>query len=84
MIMAILAVGLALAITFALYKDTEAQRQEVLAVANATEAMKQKDKADRARKDAEEQRKMAVMNAIEAERQRKEAMEALENCRKKR
>lgn len=83
-IIAILAIGLFLALVFGIYQQTEAHRQEALAVASAEEAMRQRDNADMARKEAEEQRKLAVMNAMEAERQRQQAIEALENCRKKR
>lgn len=82
-VIAILAVGLAMAIVFGIYKGTEAKRQETLAVASAAEAVKQRENAEMARREAEEQRTMAVMNAMEAERQRQAAVQALENCRKK-
>ncbi len=83
-VIVILAIGLVMAIAFGIYKDTEAHRQEALAVANAAEAMRHRENADMARKEAEEQRKLALVNAMEAERQRQQAVEALENCRKKR
>ncbi|HEY5690052.1 MAG TPA: High-affnity carbon uptake protein Hat/HatR [Cyclobacteriaceae bacterium] len=74
-------------LVYAIYQQTEAKRQEALAVANAAaatvaqkdaesqrdEATKQRDLAEKARKDAEEQRKLAVLNALEAERQREAA-----------
>ncbi len=76
-------------LVYAIYQQTEAKRQEALAVANAEraieqqklaeiardEATKQRDLAEQARKDAEEQRKLAVQNAIEAERQKNAADE---------
>lgn len=76
-------------LVYAIYQQTEAKRQEALAVANAEraieqqklaevardEATKQRDLAEEARKDAEEQRKLAVQNAVEAERQRNAADE---------
>lgn len=82
-VIAILAVGMSMAVVFGIYKDTEANRQEALAVANAVEAKTQRDNAEMARRDAEEQRKMAIMNTMEAQRQHQEAVEALENCRKR-
>lgn len=82
-VIAILAVGMAMAVVFGIYQRTEAHRQEALAVASAAEAKTQRDIAEMARRDAEEQKRLAIVNAMEAERQRQAAVEALENCRKR-
>ncbi|MGE0590341.1 MAG: High-affnity carbon uptake protein Hat/HatR [Cyclobacteriaceae bacterium] len=71
-------------LVYAIYQQTEAKRQEALAVANADraleqqklaeaareDAVKQRDAAEAARREAEEQRQLAIQNAEEAERQR--------------
>lgn len=83
MVIAILAIGLVMAIVFGVYQQTEAKRQEALAVASALEATVQRDAAEMARNEAEKQRAMAMQNAMEALKQHQAAEEALENCRKR-
>jgi len=69
-------------LVFAIYQQTEAKRQEALAVANAKEAEKQRDAATAAQAEALEQRDAAVKAQREADEQRLLAEENAELARK--
>jgi hypothetical protein len=57
-------------LVYAIYQQTQAKRQEALAVANFVEAEKQRDAAEDAKKDAETQRDRAIEAQKEADRQK--------------
>ena len=57
-------------LVYAIYQQTEAKRQEALAVANFVEAEKQRVAAEEAKKDAEIQRDKAIEAQLEADRQK--------------
>ncbi len=67
-------------LVYAIYQQTEAKRQEALAIVNAAEAEKQRDAATQAQKEAEKQRDAADKARDEAENQRQRAIENAEEA----
>lgn len=69
-------------LVYAIYQQTEAKRQEALAVANADRAVEQQKLAESAKADAEKQRDLAVQAKKEADEQRLLAESNAELARK--
>jgi len=69
-------------LVYAIYQQTEAKRQEAIAIANADRALEQQKLAEIARADAVLQRDAAVKAQKEADEQRKKAEENAELARK--